>query len=59
MDLFCSYLAHLHGRAALRYTFNLRDFVEYSVYTSEGSVDFHKIPLDSDMGREMEQMATE
>ena len=50
MDMYCTNKI----RADLgRNEFNFRDFIEYSVYMSEGAAKFHKIEHDTDLGKEL------
>lgn len=50
MDMFCANQIrsnrHIHE-------FNFRDFIEYSVYMSEGAAKFHKIEHDTELGKEL------
>ena len=50
MDMFCANQIRTNHNYR---EFNFCNFIEYSVYMSEGAAKFHKIEHDSELGKEL------
>lgn len=57
MDMFVANRMRTKGSPLKTNDFNIREFIEFSIYMSEGAVRFHKVEHDSDLWRELEVYA--